>query len=73
LAVPFNINLHSVGDHDHCCLFYVCKTINADKLKINYDELKNQAWFSKKELNQNHVPVDVRDMAFEGFEILNSK
>ena len=73
LAIPFNVNLHSVGDHDHCCFFYACKSINAGKLKINRYELKNYAWFSKEELNQNHVPADVRAMALKGFEILNSK
>ena len=43
LEIPFNVNVHSVGDHNHCCFFYVCKTINEDKLKINHDELKNFA------------------------------
>ena len=71
LAIPFNVNLHSVGDHDHCCFFYACKAIDAGKLKINHDELKNYAWFSKEELNQNHVPADVRAMALKGFEILD--
>src|SRR3989344_4366051 len=26
LAVPFHVNVHSVGDHDHCCFFYLCTT-----------------------------------------------
>lgn len=72
LAIPFNVNLHSVGDHDHCCLFYICKAIDASKLKINHNELKNYEWFSKEELNQNHVPADVRAMALKGFEILDN-
>ena len=71
LAIQFNINLHSVGDHDHCCFFYVCKAIDAGKLKINHDELKNYEWFSKDDLNQAHVPADVRAMALKGFEILD--
>ncbi len=25
LAVPFYVNVHRVGDHDHCCFFYLCK------------------------------------------------
>ena len=71
LAIPFNINLHSAGDHDHCCFFYVCKAIDAGKLKINKDELKNYEWLSKEDLNKDHVPADVLEMAMQGFKILN--
>ena len=70
LAIPFNINLHSAGDHDHCCFFYVCKAINAGKLKINKNELKDYSWFSKEDLSKDHVPADVREMAMGGFEII---
>ena len=28
LAIPFNVNVHSVGDHEHCCFFYLCKLKN---------------------------------------------
>ena len=27
LAVPFYVEVHNVGDHDHCCFFYLCKLI----------------------------------------------
>ena len=64
-------NVHSVGDHDHCCFFYICKTISGHKLKINHDELKNFEWFKKDELNQKYIPEDVRAMTLKGFEILN--
>ena len=70
LEIPFNVNVHSVGDHNHCCFFYVCKTINEDKLKINHDELKNFAWLKKEELSQKHIPKDVKEMALKGFEII---
>ena len=35
LAVPFYVNVHSVKDHDHCCLYYICRAINPEELKIN--------------------------------------
>ena len=25
LARPFHVNVHSVGDHDHCSFFYICR------------------------------------------------
>src|SRR3989344_1596729 len=58
LAVPFHVNVHSAGDHNHCCLFYICKTKNP-KIKIN-KELKNFGWFSKEDLRKKHVPQDVK-------------
>jgi len=70
LAIPFNVNLHSVGDHDHCCFFYVCKAINGDELNINHAELKNFEWLTKEGLNKNHIPSDVREMAIFLSEIL---
>lgn len=68
LAIPFHVNVHSVGDHDHCSFFYVCKALNAEELKIN-NELKNSRWFSKEELDEEMVPTDVRDIAKEAFKI----
>lgn len=70
LAVPFYANVHNVGDHDHCCLFYLCKPETPDKLRIN-PELKDFAWFSFGELNQEHIPTDVRNIALKAFELFN--
>lgn len=73
LAIPFNVNVHSVGDHNHCCFFYVCKTVNGNKININHNELKDFEWFTKEHLSQNRIPADVREMALKGFEILKAK
>jgi hypothetical protein len=70
LATPFYVNVHSVGDHDHCCFFYVCKAINPEQLQIN-KELKNFEWFTKDDLNKEHVPVDVKNQALKVFELYN--
>ncbi|MBW2972826.1 NUDIX domain-containing protein [Candidatus Woesearchaeota archaeon] len=56
LALPFDVNLHSVGDHDHCCVFYLCKALNPEELKFRESELKNVKWFAKDELDQ--IPLD---------------
>lgn len=70
LAVPFHVNVHSVGDHDHCCLFYICKALNAEKIVIN-KELKNFRWFSREELHNKEVPLDVRGIGLRAFELKN--
>jgi len=67
LAVPFYVNVHNVGDHEHCCFFYLCETKDA-KIEIDRDELHDFAWFTKEELNQDHVPGDVKDTALLAFE-----
>lgn len=72
LAVPFYINVHSVGDHDHCCLFYLCRPKNQEHLEVNKSELKDFAWFSSEELGQKRIPVDVRNIAIKAFELFNS-
>lgn len=71
LAAPFYVNVHSVGDHDHCCFYYVCQTPNPEKLAIN-NELKNSRWFSKEELNEKIIPAYVRDQVLQAFGIINS-
>lgn len=78
LTVPFYVNVHrikgikDVDDHDHCCFFYLCKPKNLDNLKMNKSEVNDYAWFSIEELNQEHVPVDVRNIAMKAFELFNS-
>ena len=68
LATPFYVNIHSVGGHDHCSLFYVCKALNPKELKIN-NELKNYDWFSVKDLNNEKIQIDVRNQAVKALEI----
>ncbi len=72
LAIPFYANVHSVGDHDHCCLFYVCKPLNPENLQIDFNELKNYRWFSKEELNEDCVPIDVRNISLKAFELFEN-
>ena len=68
LCVPFHVSVHSVGDHDHCCLNYVCKVKNAE-VKAKSHELKNFQWFTKEDLNQSHVPEGVRAEALTAFKV----
>lgn len=72
LAVPFYVNVHRVGDHDHCCFFYLCKSKNSEKVMINKSELKDFAWFSAGELSQKQIPDDVREIALKAFEKFSS-
>ncbi len=68
LAVPFYVNVHNVGDHDHCCLFYICKPKNPEQLKIN-KEVKDFAWLSREDLDKPHIPVDVKNIGLKAFEL----
>jgi len=69
LATPFHVNVHSVGDHNHCCFFYVCRVSSPKKLKIN-NELKSFRWFSREDLGESYIPADVRAQALRAFEII---
>ena len=70
LATPFYVNVHSVEDHNHCCLFYVCKAINPEQLQIN-NELKNFEWFTKEELGNDKIPIDVKNQCLKAFNLYN--
>lgn len=72
LATPFYVNVHSVGDHDHACFYYVCKVLSLDNFQINKKELKNIAWFSGEDLDQNKIPRDVKSQALRAFKIYQS-
>lgn len=69
LAVPFHVNVHSVGDHEHCCFFYLCEAVDNAKVRINR-ELNNFKWLSREELNKKEIPLDVREIGLKAFELL---
>ena len=71
LSNPFHVSMHSVGDHDHCSLFYICKAKNIGSLSIN-KELKNYKWVKQEDLNDNSIPKDVQHIAKIAFEQYNS-
>lgn len=68
LATPFHVNVHSVGDHDHCSFFYVCRTTG--NVMINKEELNNFEWFSRNQLEDERIPKDVRNIAIEAFSLI---
>lgn len=72
LAVPFYVNVHNVGDHNHCCLFYLCVPKNPESISTNTTELKDFAWFSSEELNQEKIPLDVRNESLKALELFKS-
>ena len=69
LSIPFYVNIHSVGDHDHCSFFYICKALNTNELQIN-KELKDFRWFSRQDLDKDFIPVDVKNIALKAFSFL---
>ncbi|MBN1386724.1 NUDIX domain-containing protein [Candidatus Woesearchaeota archaeon] len=70
LALPFYCNVHSVGDHAHSCSFYLCRALK-NEIKKKDDEVNDFRWFTKEELNDPSVPVDVRNIGFKAFEALD--
>lgn len=74
LALPFYVNVHSVGDHDHCCFYYVCEALNPDGLVTKKDEVKDFGWFGPEELkNDSRVPEDVRNQALKALRHHNKR
>jgi len=71
LAIPFHVSVHSVGDHDHCSFYYVCKALNPEALQIN-EELKGFKWVSKSELQNDSILIDVKNQALKAFNILEN-
>ena len=73
LAIPIDVHVHNVGNHDHCCFFYLCESGNISKLRINKNEVDDYEWFSPSDLKQRRIHADVRNIALEAFRIFNSK
>lgn len=73
LALPFYVNVHSVGDHDHCCFFYVCEALNLREIDGNKRELKEFAWFTEEELYADRIPLDVRHQAIRALRFKKSR
>lgn len=69
-ALPFDTNVHSVGDHDHYCLFFVCDVTNPEEISIN-KELKGYRWFEKQELIEADLncPSVTKAQAIEAINI----
>lgn len=73
LSLPFCVNVHSVGDHDHCCFFYICKPKNPEQIKIKPDEILAYQWFTKEELNQPKIPKDVQQIGKHALELYENR
>jgi 8-oxo-dGTP diphosphatase len=69
LATPFHVNVHSVGDHDHCSLFYICKTKNPEEIKIQKEEIKGFRWVSQDELQDDSIKKEISDLAKKAHDI----
>lgn len=67
-AIPFYTNVHSVGDHLHYGMYFVCELLD-NKVEINMNEILNFKWFDKEELNKSsEIPEDVKAQCFEAFK-----
>lgn len=66
LAVPFYCNTHKLINHIHYCAFYIAELLT-NNVKTSKRELKGFEWFSKQELYNPKVPVDVRNIGFLAF------
>ncbi|GAG36946.1 unnamed protein product [marine sediment metagenome] len=67
LAVPFYCNTHKLIDHIHYCSFYLCEPLT-EKINPQLEEIKGFDWFSKHELYNEKIPVDVRNIGLLGFK-----
>ena len=72
LATPFYVEVHNVGDHDHCCFFYLCRLKENQNISIRPQEIKEFKWFKEQELNQDQIPKDVQTIAKEAFKQFRS-
>ena len=68
-ALPFHINVHSVGDHDHCCFYYICRAKNSNNIKIEKSELNDFRWFSKEELDDERILKDIKSITLRAFKM----
>ena len=67
LALPFYANVHNVGDHNHACMFYLCRA-RSDQVTVSH-ESKGHKWVTLVELmSSNDIPSDVKKIGKLAFE-----
>lgn len=69
LAVPFHVDVHDVGNHNHCCLFYVCKPKEEKEIKIKKDEISNYKWINKEEIESFQITPYMKQLIKKAFEL----
>lgn len=61
LPVPFHVDLHSVGDHNHNCFYYLA-TVENEKFTRS-KESKEIRWFDRNQLKNMDMPENVKKVA----------
>ncbi len=60
-AMPFHTNLHSVGDHDHYGLYYLCTTDDPNFVRNN--ESSDMRWVGVDDLDSIELYPSIKKMA----------
>lgn len=68
LAVPFHVNVHNAGDHEHCCFYYLCR-VKAGTAKLNKSESNDFGWFNQEELSRNSKLAGISGIASKALEL----
>lgn len=72
VALPVYTNVHNVGDHDHYCLFYLCKLRNSNnnEITIKHDEVIDYKWLTPEEISNNDkIRDNIKSQLLSAFEI----
>lgn len=64
LPLPFFADVHNVGDHDHCCFYYLARPKNRKQpVSLNPNEVEDYRWFEECELSSERVSADVKQIS----------
>ena len=69
LSLPFFADVHNVGDHDHCCFYYLARSKYPEQqVTLNLNEVEDYRWFVESEFSSEGVPLDVMMISLLAFE-----
>jgi len=68
VPLPFYADIHSVGNHQHYCQYYLCNIISSCPIKLNYKELDGFEWFSHMDLFKEKIPTHIKDIGLLAFQ-----
>lgn len=68
LSIPFDVNIHDVGDHDHCCLFYLCVADDISNLQPNLDEIDEAIFIGKNDVLQHNMEKSIKVQTIYAFD-----
>jgi 8-oxo-dGTP diphosphatase len=67
-ASPFYSNIHSVGNHNHYCQYYICEAPGDQSVTENKREISMARWVTEERLGGSSLNFEKNNIAYLAFK-----